>query len=467
MTQNVPKLQQLFTRYQELRRLAGGIRPQRRGEEFNRLIAEMLIAYGIKADMSVRGRGEIDVTFKVNGVRFILEAKWESTKTNTAKVAKLQRRVEQRFVATIGIFLSMSGYSPEAISDLKDSRRLDVLLLDGSHFEAMLSGFVPPDELFDLLADRASYMGEGYYSLSSIFPSPPLGQPPEVEFGAPPELTTSFTALVEDLEVEIILHGLDARYMGLACRSEKDLILTYPDGLVAVDISRNRAGWLSHVTECYRWIKPAADGSLLIRRREGVGILKGSLLSAVGGPFFGNPILTTDDEGHVYVVDNGGKFTTGWLGSSISRDAEIVLLYHSIGQQLRTPTQIPAGQIADAAAVRPERIAAVSASALYVIDVATGEFTQWIHGFTNTMSVCALDETHVLSIANGTTAVIFDIATRTATRIAELHLSGSISDIARSPDGSFFVFSTYPGHEMTYGIVLRISFPFPLRPRAV
>lgn len=463
MAQNIPKLQQLFARYRELGRLTGGMRPQRRGEEFNRLIAEMLIAYGIKADVSVRGRGEIDVTFKVNGVRFILEAKWESTKTNTAKIAKLQRRVEQRFVATIGIFLSMSGYSREAISDLKDSRRLDVLLLDGSHFEAMLSGFVPPDELFDLLADRASYMGEGYYPLSSIFPPPPLGQPPAVEFGSPPELAVPFTALIDDLEIEVILHGLDARYMGLACRSESDLIFTYPDGLVAVDISRHRAEWLSHVTECYRWVKPTVDGSLLIRRREGVGMLRNGLLSAVGGPFFGNPILTTDDEGHVYVVDNGGQFTTGWLGSSISRNAEIVLLYHSIGQQLRTPTQIPASQIADAAAVRPARIAAVSSSALYVIDAATGDFTQWTHGFTNTMSVCAIDETHVLSIADGTTAVIFDLANRTATPIAELHLSGSISDIARSPDGSFFIFSTYPGYEVIYGIVLRIRFPFPLR----
>ena len=48
----------------------------------------------------------------------------------------------------------MSGYTPDALSDIKDGGRLEVVLLDKSHVEAMLTGFSPPVDLLNLMLDH-------------------------------------------------------------------------------------------------------------------------------------------------------------------------------------------------------------------------------------------------------------------------------------------------------------------------
>ena len=129
MLRDPARLWQLMEEYERLCRLEGHS-PQSRGQRLNGLIAEALTCLGIDATANVRSPGETDVVFTADGVRFVLEAKWEQDRANTGQIAKLQRRVQQRIIATYGVFLSMSGYSREALADVKDGQRLEVLLLD-------------------------------------------------------------------------------------------------------------------------------------------------------------------------------------------------------------------------------------------------------------------------------------------------------------------------------------------------
>jgi hypothetical protein len=69
-----------------------------------------------EASTSTPGAGEIDVSFTLDGRRYILEAKWEQTKTNVDPLAKLSLRLDQRMAGTIGVFISMAGYTPDAAS---------------------------------------------------------------------------------------------------------------------------------------------------------------------------------------------------------------------------------------------------------------------------------------------------------------------------------------------------------------
>jgi len=74
------KLRALIAEYGQLQSLSGSQRtPQARGIRFNELIAEMLGCWGIEAEVSnaTAGAGEIDVTFAVDGDRYLIEAKWE------------------------------------------------------------------------------------------------------------------------------------------------------------------------------------------------------------------------------------------------------------------------------------------------------------------------------------------------------------------------------------------------------
>jgi Holliday junction resolvase-like predicted endonuclease len=59
--------------------------------------------------------GEIDVVFQHKQARFILEAEWEQKRSREADISKLGRRSKQRLAGTIGMFLSMSGYSSDTL----------------------------------------------------------------------------------------------------------------------------------------------------------------------------------------------------------------------------------------------------------------------------------------------------------------------------------------------------------------
>jgi hypothetical protein len=192
MVQDPLKLQQLVAEYGRLRRLRGHTE-QSRGRRFNHFIAELLQSWGINASSSIRSSGEIDVGFEFEGRRFVTEAKWEQKRTDTGTIAKLQKRLRQRLGGTIGLLVSMSGFTVEALRDLKEGEQLAVLCLSREHFEAMLSGFIPPDELLRELITRASLRGEAYVPLSCLFDAPPVSQL-GLSFNAPHELSN----LVED-----------------------------------------------------------------------------------------------------------------------------------------------------------------------------------------------------------------------------------------------------------------------------
>ncbi len=62
-------------------------------------------------------------------------------------MAKLRGRITQRLAGTRGALLSMSGYSDEALEGIVRGQQLDMLLLDRTHLEAMLSGLRSPADL--------------------------------------------------------------------------------------------------------------------------------------------------------------------------------------------------------------------------------------------------------------------------------------------------------------------------------
>lgn len=170
MPVNQAALKRLIDEYGRLQRLEG-CTPQSRGQRFNGLIAEFLQCHGIDARANHQSAGEIDVLFTVDGVNHVLEAKWLSPKVDTGDIAKLQKRVRQRLAGTCGVLLSMSGYSPDALRDVKDGERLEIILLDRAHWEAMLSDQVPPAKMFALARSRAAFQGDAYSPLPDLLES--------------------------------------------------------------------------------------------------------------------------------------------------------------------------------------------------------------------------------------------------------------------------------------------------------
>lgn len=272
--------------------------PQQRGQAFNGLIADLFTCFGLSAKANQQSAaGEIDVAFGVGERRFILEAKWVEKRTPIDPVAKLQRRLDQRMRNVTGVFLSMPGYTPGALTGVDKGRQLDVLLLDQEHWEAMLFGLVPPAEMIDLLTDAASYQGQAYTPLGSLLhhdvPVPPLSFP-----AAPGSVCAP---LADHVRTEVVLGGVRSRTAGLTPTRTGALLLTTDDGVLEVDLTSRAASWAVPVHGLHGRVVEQGD-ALLVQRGAGTGLYRDGRLRPVQPADLGAtaPItLSPNEVGHV------------------------------------------------------------------------------------------------------------------------------------------------------------------------
>jgi Holliday junction resolvase-like predicted endonuclease len=334
-------LRELIDEYGRMRRLEGMI-PQQRGQRFNEFIAELLRCWGLeRVEANVRSLGEIDVTFAVNGTRFILEAKWENSPIDFGPMAKLSRRITQRLAGTRGVLLSMSGYTADAVSDMPQGQQPDMLLLDRTHLEAMLSGLFSPTDLFTELVDDASYRGEVQVSLTELLvpnDTPPL---PVLIVGSPGDLMPVITDIGLGVHAEVVLHGTQPQETvvdGIAVDSDGRLLLTMPQGIVRADIGSGACEWAVPIPGCRRSALPRSDGSILVICGATVLRWDGRECQIVAGGFTGGTSLLQGPEGQAWVFDYK---TAEWL--QFGRSVTLTQLGDEMGQEERHVVDFQAG----------------------------------------------------------------------------------------------------------------------------
>ena len=144
--------------------------PQQRGVKFNHLLADILREYGINPRVgALTPFGEIDVVFRLGHTRFILEAKWHEAKIDYGPIALLDARIRQRIEGTLGLFVSMSGYTAPAVEQISSSgTRVRMLLFDRAHVEALVEGSVSPETLIDAALEEAATTGRVYSPLPGL-----------------------------------------------------------------------------------------------------------------------------------------------------------------------------------------------------------------------------------------------------------------------------------------------------------
>ncbi|MBM0232478.1 restriction endonuclease [Micromonospora sp. STR1_7] len=306
MLQDTIRWRRLVAEYSELCQLGAGMTPNARGQRFNGMIAELLTAYGLRAKSDQRSVGELDVVFSYAGRRFILEAKWERGKTGTGPIAKLQRRVEQRMAGVTGVFLAIKGFTDDAIAEVDKGRRLDVLLLDQSHWEAMLSGFVPPQELFDLATDAASFHGRAYTPITEL-----LRHRTETPTVTPEPVATGMDGLLRVATVRAVGHT-DGRRTGIGTDRDGSALITLEQGILAVDLVARRSQWVAPVFGCSNGSIATADGALLMTRGHGVGRWAGGRLTVVssGAARLDDSHLLANPDGSTWCLDRGSADVT-------------------------------------------------------------------------------------------------------------------------------------------------------------
>lgn len=121
--------------------LATSDKRQRRGYELQRLMLDVLRAHGCEAEIGRSGKGEQVDLFVHRPFRALVECRWTAAKVAPRDIGDLVRKLRRRPAVVWGIYVSMSGFSPEAPAEARDhAAERTIVLLDAQDIRVLVSG---------------------------------------------------------------------------------------------------------------------------------------------------------------------------------------------------------------------------------------------------------------------------------------------------------------------------------------
>jgi hypothetical protein len=134
---------------------------QSRGYELQDIIRKLLELYNLKPRPAFRVTGEeIDGSFELDHEVYLLEARWRRDVAAHFDLIAFSSKVSGKAEWSRGLFISMSGFQPEAMASAIKGRRPNFIIMSGFEFEQCLRG---DKNLVDLLRDKirkAAEIGE-------------------------------------------------------------------------------------------------------------------------------------------------------------------------------------------------------------------------------------------------------------------------------------------------------------------
>lgn len=102
---------------------------QGRGHKLEDLITELALSEGFSVASRARSQGEEnDLVLAMEGEHWLLSCKWESGPAKSAYVDEVRIRVAKR-PGTVGVLISLGGFSGEAVAEASSNTSLGLVLL--------------------------------------------------------------------------------------------------------------------------------------------------------------------------------------------------------------------------------------------------------------------------------------------------------------------------------------------------
>ena len=112
------------------------------------------------------GAEQIDGAFRLDGWHYLVECKWTAAATNPKELDSLAGKLRRSGFQTMGLFVSVNGWSPHVVPTLKKEPDKKIMLMNGEDVRAVLEGKV---DLVALLRDKISALslkGEPFLAAS-------------------------------------------------------------------------------------------------------------------------------------------------------------------------------------------------------------------------------------------------------------------------------------------------------------
>ena len=113
------------------------------------------------------GGRQIDGSVTVSGTTYLVELKFTKEQSGATDIDSALKKINDKADNTMGIMVSISGYSGVAIKEAS-GRRTPLLLMDHSHLYFALAGGATFGEIIDRVRRHASQTGEAFLSPNSF-----------------------------------------------------------------------------------------------------------------------------------------------------------------------------------------------------------------------------------------------------------------------------------------------------------
>jgi len=148
--------------------LISSTNPQSRGFTLERVMRELFTLFDLDPKASFRIVGEqIDGGFTFDNTDYIFEAKWQQEPIRIQELDALYGKLTRTLENTLGLFLSINGFSDDAVKAHSAGRRL-MILMDGSDLMAVIEGRIDLIQLLLRKRRHASQTGNIYLKIHEI-----------------------------------------------------------------------------------------------------------------------------------------------------------------------------------------------------------------------------------------------------------------------------------------------------------
>ncbi len=152
----------------EFFRLVSSSEPHQRGFQLEKIMKDLFTLFDLDPKASFRIVGEqIDGAFTFENVDFLFEGKWQQELAAIQDLDAFSGKLTRKLDNTLGLFLSINGFSEDAIKAHSMGRRL-MILMDGSDIMGVLEGRIDLLQLLLRKRRHASQTGNIYLRLHEI-----------------------------------------------------------------------------------------------------------------------------------------------------------------------------------------------------------------------------------------------------------------------------------------------------------
>lgn len=149
----------------------GNSTPQRRGILLEKLLNKLFELEKILVSESFRrneGGEQIDGVFKLGDWFYLVECKWQSRLNGQQDVDALSGKVGRSGAQTLGVFISVNGWSRKVVPLMKQNSGKNILLMNGDDIRTVLLGKVTLVELLLAKSEALNLRAEPFFSYCDL-----------------------------------------------------------------------------------------------------------------------------------------------------------------------------------------------------------------------------------------------------------------------------------------------------------